>query len=76
MIDDTHLTAPVIDLTENICLYGICDWMWFGRFRRDFDVEQLTGDVVKPPILRPIEMASVAARVKIVIKQRLRRAMQ
>ena len=48
----------------------------FGRFRRDFDVEQLTGDVVKPPILRPIEMASVGARVIIVMKQRLPCAMQ
>ena len=57
-------------------MYGICDWMWFGRFRRDFDVEQLTGDIVKPPIIRPIEMASVAERVIIVMKQRLRCAMQ
>ena len=58
-----------------ICLYGICDWIWFGKFCRDFDVQQFIEDTIKPPILRPIEMA-VAERVIIFMKQRLRCAMQ
>lgn len=61
--DDTYKTAPIFDVISDQCLSSINEWMWFGRFRRDFDVETLAGEAAVPPILRPVEMTLVPEKV-------------
>lgn len=57
------VTIPHFQLTSNKSLVEICDWNWYGRFRRDTDVEHLAGAAPVPPIMRPIEMTLVPEKV-------------
>jgi hypothetical protein len=61
--DDTYKTAPIFNLNTEQRMIDICEWMNFGRFRREYDVEPLAGDAAIPPILRPVEMTLVPEKV-------------
>lgn len=61
--DDAYNTAPVFDLIKDEQLKDIGVWNWFGRFRREFDVEPFAGDAPVHAILRPVEMTLVPEKV-------------
>jgi hypothetical protein len=50
-------------ISEDIKLPDICKWWWFGRFRKDADVEHLAGEARAPQILRPVELTLVPDRI-------------
>lgn len=58
-LDYRATVPPLFRLTSDTRLKDICDASWFGRLRRDFDVDTLAGNAPIPPIMRPIEMTLV-----------------
>ena len=60
---DQKLPLPAFTLTTDQQLRSICEWPFFGRLRRDYDVEKLAGKAPVVPIIRPVEMTLVPDRV-------------
>ena len=63
LLDERKVHPPTFDITLDEKLQGITDWNWFGRLRRDVDIEGLAGDAPVPPIMRPVELTLVPDKV-------------
>ena len=62
-IDPRTTELPVYNINKDEELPGLAVWNWFGRFRRDIDIETLAGTAPVPPIIRPVEMTLVPDKV-------------
>ena len=63
-IDKPRCTIPPkYQLQNDVRINDICENPWFGRLRRDTDVDALAGSSPSPPIMRPIEMTLVPESV-------------
>ena len=60
---EAMVLPPKLTLEHGTALNGE-HFRLFGRLRRDYDVEQLSGGSAVPPILRPIELTAVADSVE------------
>jgi hypothetical protein len=63
-VDPRKFRPQRFDYSDDKPIPGAEIWHWFGRLRRDYDVENLAGDAPLPPILRPVEMSLVPERVE------------
>jgi len=58
-LDEDKENVPKFETSAVETFTGIVDLDFFGRFRREFDIEVLAGTSSPPPILRPIELTLV-----------------